>query len=123
MESVTPEQALQAAKGATFESVWYAFQKTDEKLQKMSEQTDEKIQRLAQQSAETDYKIQKMSEQTDYRIQKMSENIDKLSENIGGMGNKLGKFAEALFSPEIYKKFHDFGYTFTSSCRSECSTC
>ena len=46
-------------------------------------------------------------------IAETSRKVDKVSENLGGLNNTMGKLIEAMFSTELWKKFHDHGFMFT----------
>ena len=39
--------------------------------------------------------------------------MKRFGQLIGGLGNTLGRFTEAMFSTELWKKFRKLGYTFT----------
>ena len=39
--------------------------------------------------------------------------VADLSKNIGGLGNTFGRFTEAMFAADLWKKFNELGYTFT----------
>ena len=92
MEKMTAEQAAEAAKGLTFEKVWAALME----MREYQEETQRQLRESQQQSQQKTDKI-----------------IADLSKNIGGLGNSLGRFTEAMFSAELWKKFNDLGFTFT----------
>lgn len=50
------------------------------------------------------------------KIERESEILDakikQLSENIGGVNNKLGRLTEIMFSCELWRKFENFGFAF-----------
>jgi len=89
MEHMTAQQAAEAAKGLTFEAVWAAMMKTDARIEESRK--------------ETDARLEESQKKTD-RI------LAELSKNIGGLGNSLGRLTEAIFTAELWKKFHDMGY-------------
>jgi len=103
METMTVEQAIEAAKGLTFETVWLA-------LMEDRKQMSESHQRLEKAMAES-------FESTKKTIDDLSKNtkktMDDLSKNTGGLGNTLGRLTESMFSAELWKKFTAFGFTFT----------
>ena len=92
MDEMTAEQAAEAAKGLTFEKVWAVVIQT----QKMIQETNAVLQRQAEESQKKNDKI-----------------IADLSKNIGGLGNTIGRFTEAMFSTELWEKFNKIGYSFT----------
>jgi len=99
MEIITAEQALEEAKGLTFEKVWAALMETRMRM----EESRQEAERSRQESEKSMKKYQR-------RMDKM---LKELSNNVGGVNNKLGLLTEASFSGELWKKFDDFGYNFT----------
>ncbi|GHT82824.1 hypothetical protein FACS1894137_02460 [Spirochaetia bacterium] len=84
----------------TFEKVWEMFQETDRKFQ----ETDRKFQ-------ETDRKFLAMIEET--RVvskeralegEKLDKRIKEVTEQLGGMGNSNGAFAEDYFANALSEK-------------------
>jgi DNA repair exonuclease SbcCD ATPase subunit len=131
---MTAEQAREAAKGLTFEDVWAALLKTDERIEEMSKRADERSKRADERIAEMSKRADERSKRADERIEKMSKRVDetsevvaktskevdktskevaKLTKNLGGIGNSLGKMTEAMFSSELWKKFSVHGFKFT----------
>jgi hypothetical protein len=97
MENISAQQALDAAKGMTFEDVWAAMLRTDARIEESRKQTDARIE-------ESHRKTEKI--------------IADLSKRFGGLGNSLGELTEALFSPELWKKFNLLGYEFTGQSQN-----
>ncbi|MDR3147547.1 MAG: hypothetical protein LBU00_04120 [Treponema sp.] len=62
-------------------------------------------------------KVWAMFQETEKRIEQRSQETDKrikeLSQNIGGLNNSFGKWAEELISTKLWEKFEDLGYAFT----------
>jgi hypothetical protein len=113
---MTAEQAREAAKGLTFEDVWAALLKTDERIEEMSKRADERSKRADERTKRTDEQIEKMSKRVDETsevVAKTSKEVAKLTKNLGGIGNSLGKMTEAMFSFELWKKFSVHGFKFT----------
>ena len=44
----------------------------------------------------------------------MAKTVADLSKNLGGLGNLQGRLTEAMFEPELCKKFYDIGFSFDS---------
>ncbi|MCL2323039.1 MAG: hypothetical protein FWC47_13170, partial [Oscillospiraceae bacterium] len=99
MERMTAEQAAEAAKGLTFEKVWAALMESRQLIEETQKQIKEAQLETQKQMRESQRKTDKI--------------IADLSKNIGGLGNSLGRFTEAMFSTELRKKFNELGYTFT----------
>ncbi|MDR0683949.1 MAG: hypothetical protein LBF83_02325 [Spirochaetaceae bacterium] len=114
---MTANEAAEAAKGLTFETVWAMFQETDRQIK---EGAEEARRRQAELSEEADRRHTELSEKADRRHAELEQEfkeigryIKKLSKNIGGINNSFGKWAESIFSAKLWEKFRDLGYTFT----------
>jgi len=59
---------------------------------------------------ESQKQLQESQKQSQRRTDKI---IADLSKNIGGLGNSFGRFTEAMFSTELWKKFNECGFLFT----------
>jgi len=117
----------------TFEAVWAAMMETDDRMEKARKETDARIEksrketdaRIEKSQKETDARIEKSQKETDARIEESQRRMEEsqkesqkktdkilqdLSKNIGGLGNSLGRLTEAIFTAELWKKFHDMGY-------------
>jgi hypothetical protein len=57
--------------------------------------------------------IQEISREADRRQEETSRQVKELSKNIGGINNSFGRWAEETVSAQLWKKFDEFGYTFT----------
>jgi hypothetical protein len=86
MDKAVLEEALERAKGLTFETVWLAILETQASVK-----------------------------ETQVSIKKTEKSVSELSKNIGGVNNKIGKLTEALFSPALKAKFKKLGYYFDST--------
>ncbi|MDR0221192.1 MAG: hypothetical protein LBI54_07315, partial [Lachnospiraceae bacterium] len=96
--NMTAEQALEAAKGLTFEKVWAALMETKAQMQEETNQMKKKM---------------------DETHEKTAKLVADLSKNIGGMQNSFGQFVETMFSANLRSKFNELGYDFT---RQTCNT-
>jgi len=90
---LTAEQAIESAKGLTFETVWAALMEDRKRMRESDE-------RMREQIRESNKRTDKI--------------IADLSKNIGGLGNSLGRFTEAMFQTELWKKFNELGYEFST---------
>ena len=88
MDTITADQAAEAAKGLTFEKVWAALMETRERMEESHKRMEEVF-------------------------EKTQKQIDELSKNVGGVNNSFGRFTESLFSVGLDKLFNELGYTFT----------
>ena len=113
MAKMTAEQAAEAAKGLTFEKVWAALMELREYQEETQKQIRESQQETQKQMQETQKQMQESKKQMQESQKKTDKIIADLSKNIGGLGNSLGRFTEAMFSAELWKKFNELGFTFT----------
>ena len=119
MEMVTAEQAAEAAKGLTFEKVWSAMMITDQEIKETRKAIDETRKAIDESRKETDETrkylrdiIQDLKESQ----QKTEKLVAEVTKNLGGLGNTLGIMTEAMFSPDLWKKFRDIGFEFSTQC-------
>jgi uncharacterized coiled-coil protein SlyX len=95
---MTAEEALEAAKGLTFEKVWAAMRETDARMEEKAEQTRAEMRKTLDETAKI---------------------VAELSKNMGGMQNSFGQFVEKMFTADLRSKFNELGYEFT---RQSCDT-
>jgi len=133
MKMMTAEQAIEAAKGLTFEKVWAALMESRQRMEesrrewekqiaesdrKWEKQMAESAREWEKQMAESDRKWKKRIEESDQRMEKSDRKLKKriasLSNNLGGIGNSLGQLTESMFINELWKKFSDIGIPVTS---------
>ena len=131
IETITAEQAAEAARGLTFEKVWAALMENRQQMQEMQKQMQETQKETQMQMQEMQKETQKQMQETQKQMQETEKQIQEtkrlmreshertektvadLSKNIGGLGNSLGRLTETLFSAELWRKFNDLGYPFT----------
>jgi hypothetical protein len=112
MEVMTAEQAIEAAKGLTFEKVWAALMESRQRMDESQQETQKQMQESNRE----------LKNRMDESWQRIAENMLKLQDNLGGLGNSLGRLTETLFTNELWKKFSDIGFPVTgqSSHRKFC---
>jgi hypothetical protein len=107
---MTAAEALESAKGLTFEKVWAMFQETDKQIKESAKKID-------RQQEETGRQIKELSRETDRQIKELSKETDQyiaeLSRNIADMSSSIGTWAEEMISANLLQKFTALGYTFT----------
>ena len=128
MDTITAEQAAEAAKGLTFEIVWAALmenrrqmEKTDRQIQETGRQLRESKKRMDEETREsrerTDRILAELKAYTEKTLGDLKNNTEKtlgdLSKNIGGLNNSLGRLSESMFSVGLDEKFNELGYPFT----------
>ena len=92
METITAEQAAEAAKGLTFEKVWAALMETRQRMEESNQRMEKSMEESRKQTDKT---------------------LADLSKNLGGLGNSLGRLTEAMMAAELWKKFNDLGFPVT----------
>jgi len=125
---MTAEQAAEAAKGLTFEKVWAALMESRQLIEETQKQMKESQQETRKQMQETQKQMQESHQRTEKVMQESHQRTEKvmhesqrrtdkviadLSKNIGGLGNSLGSFTEAMFGVELWRKFNELGFPFT----------
>jgi len=117
MKMMTAEQAAKAAKGLTFEKVWAAMMKSEQRMEeynrKWKERMEESNREWKEQMAESDREWKEQMAESD---RKWKEQMKELSKNIGGISNSLGDLTESMFRHELWKKFKEIGIPVT--CQS-----
>ncbi|MDR3302564.1 MAG: hypothetical protein LBT01_08595 [Spirochaetaceae bacterium] len=95
----TAEQAVEQAKGLTFEKVWAMFEQSDRRM------------------AETDRRMAESKAEHDRMIAELKESAKELNRQMGGLHQSFGDLTANLVAPNLPEKFRELGYTFTKcSC-------
>jgi len=106
---MTAEEAAEAARGLTFEKVWAALM---ESRQRMEEDRRE-MKEFQQESQRRIEEIHRKNEKT------IADLKAELSKSVGGISNSLGQLTESMFSPELEKKFSEYGYRFKTQANNK----
>jgi hypothetical protein len=109
MQAMTVEQALNNAKGMTFEKFWSLLMEDRER----QAQTDVQIKELETQMKEVGAHVREVGSHVD----ELTKSIQVVDNNVGGVGNALGGVMEDMFTTNVCSKFNVFGYTFTQTSR------
>lgn len=121
MAAMTAGEAAEAGKKLDFATIWAALLKTDEQLDKLSQKADLRLAEFNEQLKESrrawEAESRRQMDELKRVVAETGRKVDKLSDNIGGIGNTLGKMVEAMFSMELWKKFNPYGFTFTRGVR------
>ena len=96
MGNKKPEQSAGTAKKPTFETVWEALLKMEANINAYIEEAE------------------KDRRQRDEALSKMEKTVSDLSKNLGGLGNLQGRLTEAMFEAELWKKFNEKDFFFTT---------
>jgi len=128
---MTAEEAAEAARGLTFEKVWAALmesrQRMEETRQEMKEshqETKRWLKEIQQESSrqmkESQLEAQRRLDETHRKNEKTIADLkQEFSKNVGGISNTLGLLTEAMFSPELDKKFSEYGYRFETQANNK----
>jgi hypothetical protein len=125
-----PLSARQPQRGLTFDDVWAALMK----LQDLQAKTDLQLQETREQIAATSIQLQETREQiaatglqmqetdrrmqeTDRQMQETDRRMQATDKRLGHLGNRMGEVVEWLMTPDLHKKFNEFGYSFNKMCR------
>jgi predicted RecB family endonuclease len=115
MAYMTAEEALEAAKGMTFEKMW-ALMMEDRKRQEewqaeRTKETDRMIAELTAGSAELKTRV----DATTANVDKMAARVDRVCKNVGGLNDSIGALIETLIASRLWEKFPQ--YNFNGSAR------
>jgi hypothetical protein len=114
---MTAAEAAEAARGLTFEKVWATMQElsreADRRRAELDQVLKENSEKADRRRAELDQVLKEISEKSDRRQAETDRQIQELSQNVGGLNNSLGKWAEETISTKLWEKFRALGYTFT----------
>jgi len=88
-------------------------EKRQKELKEQMQETDKLIQETAMMQKETDRmqkETDKLIQETARRQKETDKQIDKVSQQMGFLGNSFGELAEHLVAPNIVKKFQNLGF-------------
>jgi hypothetical protein len=99
MAMMTAEQALENAKGITFEQFWAGMNRLQERQDRFQEQQEAAWAR--QEKADAEARA---------RGAELDARLDKLSENVGGLNRSMGALIETLMTSRLWVKFNKYGH-------------
>ncbi|GMO55914.1 MAG: hypothetical protein Ta2G_15580 [Termitinemataceae bacterium] len=102
--------------GLTFEQVWAALMENREQIR----ETERVVRETSEQIKETERVVRETSEQmkkTDEQMRKTDERIDRMSRNLGGLGDSLGQLIETLIAAKLWEKFDAYPYNLKRAYR------
>ena len=91
-------------RGITFEHVWAALMEDRKKLEIWREEWEKEREQR-----------EKEREQSDKSLEKLERIVRRNSKQMGDLHRRFGNLAEHLVKPNIYKRFNELGYKFTST--------
>jgi hypothetical protein len=113
MDAMTAEQALEAAKGLTFEKVWAALMESKAQMREEAKQMKETHEQFKEEMRKSWEEMRKSWEESDKRFAKTEKLVAELSKNMGGLQNSIGRLMETMFTADLRSKFNELGYEFT----------
>ena len=96
MDIITAEEAAEAAKGLTFETVWAALMENRKQIDITQKQIEESQKRVEESQEE------------------LKKTVAEVSRQLGGLGNSIGDLTETMFSGVLWDKFEEYGIPVTS---------
>jgi exonuclease VII large subunit len=97
--------APKTAKKVTFDDVWVGLDRLEKLHEKLREETAKSIEETRQAHRETEQAIKETQ-------QAHRETERTLNRAIGGLSNTLGSLIEHIMTPDLPRKFKQFGFTF-----------
>ncbi|GHU61692.1 hypothetical protein FACS189445_3950 [Spirochaetia bacterium] len=102
----------------TFEQIWAMLQETDRIVKETAQsqkETDRIVKETAQSQKETDRIVKETAQQmkeTDREVKETVRTVKEVSQQLGGMGNSNGSFAENYFANSLKEKMMFAGLEF-----------
>ena len=93
----------------TLDDVWRLFKETDRRFQETDQLLKEQSQETDRKFQETDRKFQETERWLKAQWQETDKTIKALSQNLGGIGNRLGEFVEHMVMPTVVQLFQAQG--------------
>jgi hypothetical protein len=118
MAGMTAEQALEAAKGMTFEKMWALLMETRERMDQtgkyiaeMSAKVDRTTENIERMGARVDQTSARVAETT-INVDNMAAKVDRITANVGGLNRSVGELIETLIAARLWEKFDGYNYNF-----------
>jgi hypothetical protein len=118
--AVASKSAKKTAKKVTIDDVWAGFErleKLQESFQKDTQKAQKESEEKAQKSRDETWKAIKETQNEAWKAIKESQDeawkaIKETQRNIGGLNNTLGSLVERIMTPDLPRKFTQFGFAF-----------
>jgi hypothetical protein len=105
MPEMTAEQAAEWGKSLSFEKVWAAMLKSEERLDRLFGE-------VAQKQAEATEQIKEVGRkqtETAAQIAQLEKTVERVSNNVGGLNRSMGQLIETLIAARLWEKFPQYG--------------
>jgi predicted RecB family endonuclease len=112
MPEMTAEQAAEWGKSLSFEKVWAAMLKSEERLDRLFGEVAQKQAEAAQKQAEAAEQIKEVGRKqakTDEQIAQLEKTVERVSNNGGGLNRSMGELIETLIAARLWEKFPQYG--------------
>jgi hypothetical protein len=96
MAQMTAQEAAEWGKTLSFETVWAALMKLEEKIDLGTANVNKMAERVDRVTANMD------------KLDKVAEKLDRVSENVGGLNRSLGELIETLVAARLWEKFPEY---------------
>jgi len=97
----------------TYEGILELFRKADRRIKKTERQMKETARLIKEQAAEFDRMMAKRDAEYERRMWKTELAMEKMCQEIGGLGNSVGRIIEHMIGERIIEKFQALGYNVT----------
>jgi len=111
-DNISMQEALKRAEGMTFEKFWVMLMESRAEMREIRESFKE----MRESQKETERQMRESQKETERQLQESGKQIKELSNNVGGVNNRLGRLTEVLFSAKLWQKLDAYGYEF--SCQA-----
>jgi hypothetical protein len=99
---MTAEQAAEAGKSLSFESVWAAMMETDARMRHLSEEAVER-------QKEADLRLKELERVLIERHEETERALKRVTESVGRLNNATGELVEILVAARLWEKFPEYG--------------
>ena len=99
-----------SAQQLTYEGVLEMFRETDRLIKNQGAEFDRRMQEADRRMQERDAEFAKMRQETERQMQETALRIKRTNEEVGGLGNNVGRMVEHMLGGKILDKFHALGY-------------
>ena len=115
MAYMTAEEAAEWGKTLSFEKVWAALMEDRANIDRLFQKAEEDRKRAEEDRKRADEDRRKSEEAFNRRMAKLDREIEKTTKNINGLSDSVGQFMENMVASNLWTKFDELGYAFTSS--------
>jgi outer membrane murein-binding lipoprotein Lpp len=115
MAQMTAQEAAEWGKTLSFETVWSALMKLEEKVDRVTanidrvtanmDRLDKVVENIDQVTANMD-RLNKVAENMD----RVTAKVDRVSENVGGLNRSVGELVETLIAARLWEKFPEYDF-------------